>query len=132
MGLSGQSSSAATCSLPLARASAPGRSRKGCPVDNGSAAEPGKASCSWCPEPWSMLRMFLCAGARRVWGSHYLVRVRERRGVFFCAEYFFEKMSWAHIAARWAHAKIGTLTLFFRLRERAAWATGFYGGSEMT
>ena len=38
-------------------------------------------------------------GARRVWGSHDLVCVGERRGVLFCADLFFEKMSCAHSAA---------------------------------
>ena len=92
-------------------------------MGNSSAAEAEKARCSWCPKPCSTLHMFSCAGARRVWGSHDLLRVGERRGVLFCAELFFENMSWAHNAGG-RRGVPGKLTLFFRLRERAARATG--------
>ena len=72
-----------------------------------------------------MLRMFSCAGACRVWGSHDLVRAGERRGILFCAELFFFLVLGTHCGGG-GHEKNAPakLTLFFRLRERAARATG--------
>ena len=48
------------CSPPSVPATVPARSREGCTVDNRSAAQPENASCSWCPEPCSMPRIFSC------------------------------------------------------------------------
>ena len=111
--------------LPTLSSSVLVRPREGCTIDYSSVAEPEKASCYWCPEPCSMLRMVPWASARE-WSVRSHDLVFESGGAFFFGDvrrtFFFNVLGTQYGGGgRGVPAK---LKLVFRPRERAARVTG--------